>query len=355
MHGAALVQALKGRFPTASYRGMGGQEMAAAGMELVRTYHSVNVMGFWEVLKRLRHIRQVMRFLKAQILDFRPDALILIDFPGFNMRMAKWAHRQGIPVVYYILPQVWAWRSGRARKMGRWVDLPLAILPFEPPFYARYGVDVHYVGHPLVERIRRWQAAHPVPAEKSHLVLMPGSRPQEIHHILPRVLEGTRPWHDRMPTVVVKSAALAVDFYRPLLQPYPAVQLFEGHPYEALAQARAAVVASGTATLETALWKVPQVVVYRGGALSYAIARRVVKVPFISLVNLIAEEKVVEELIQQHLTPSNVSAALQGILQGPEAERMAAGYYTVKQRLSSRNASEVAAEKIAGWVGERHG
>ncbi len=320
--------------------------MAAAGMELVRTYHSINVMGFWEVIRRLRHISRVMRLIKEQVRAFRPDALILIDFPGFNMRMARWARRQKIPVVYYILPQVWAWHSSRARHIGRRVDLPLAILPFEPPFYERYGVTVHYVGHPLVQRIRRWQQKHPAEEARSRLVLLPGSRPQEIEHILPAMLEGTRPWHAKMPVVVVRSRDLPARFYASFLKEYPAVRLFEGHPYRAMARARAAVAASGTATLELALWKVPQVVVYRGGRLSYAIARRLVRVPYISLVNLIAGEKIVEELIQSEMTPENIRNRVAPIIDEAAAAHWLERYRRVERQLSGRDASLEAARLI---------
>ncbi len=352
MHGAALIEALRRRIPNARFRGMGGEQMRAAGMELVRTYHSVNVMGFVEVVKRLPHIWRVMNLLRRKIVDYRPDALILIDFPGFNLRMARWAHGQGIPVAYYILPQVWAWHSARAWRIGRWVDLPLAILPFEPSFYQQYGVKARYVGHPLVERIRRYRPSHP-PDDRNALVIMPGSRPQEIRHVLPDVLEGTKAFHEAGRTLVVKAPAVPADAYWPHLARYPKATLFEGHPYEALAQAGAAVVTSGTATLETALWDVPQVVVYRGNRWSYRLAKALVKVPFISLVNLIVGRKVVEELIQDALTPAAVHRAVVELRDSERRRRIAQGYAELRAALGSGSASETAAATLDDWLARR--
>jgi lipid-A-disaccharide synthase len=279
-------------------------------------------MGFTEVLKNLPTIFSNLRFCKEDILSYRPDALILVDYPGFNLRIAKWAHSlaPAFKVIYYISPQVWAWKESRVEQIRRCVDKMLVILPFEKEFYKKWKYEVEYVGHPLVEVINSYSPpALPDPmatANRDHkpiIALLPGSRKQEILKKLPIMLEMSKYFSGHQ-FVVAKAPGLEDDFYKELLQPYPGVGAVSGQTYALLSQATAACVTSGTATLETALFGVPEVVCYKGNAISYQIARRLVKVKYISLVNLIMDKEVVKELIQDELTTENLRRELDKLL-----------------------------------------
>ncbi len=289
--------------------------MQQAGGELVRHYKDLAFMGFAEVLMNLRTIFRNLDFCKQDILQYRPDALILIDYPGFNMRIAKWAHKTGLRVIYYISPQVWAWKEGRVRQIRETVDKMLVILPFEKAFYKKWNYDVEYVGHPLVEVIDRFRAGPPaaLPFSKPIVALLPGSRKQEILKKLPIMLEASRHFPDYQ-FVVAQAPGQEPTFYDSLTSAYPNVGSVRNQTYALLSRARAACVTSGTATLETALFGVPEIVCYKGSPVSYQIARRLIKVKYISLVNLIMDKLVVKELIQDQLTPDNLRLELEDLL-----------------------------------------
>ncbi len=350
LHGAPLIRALRAADPQATFRAWGGDKMAAAGAPLVKHYRDLAFMGFVEVLKHLGTILKNIRFAKENIREFRPDVLILIDYPGFNLRIAKWAKAQGIRVVYYISPQVWAWKEGRAKAIKRDVDQMLVILPFEVDFYKRWGMEVPYVGHPLVEVVAAARKSD-APAAlgktgKPLIALLPGSRAQEIRTKLPIMLSVVEafPGYE---FAVAMAPSQPESLYQELAGGKP-VTLVAGKTYELLRQSRAALVTSGTATLETALFGVPQIVCYRGHPASYWLAKKLIKVKYISLVNLILDRPAVPELIQQDLNRERLTEMLEKILPGesPVRRQMQQDYAELWDLLGSRQASETAAKAI---------
>ena len=361
LHGSNLIKELKKLDPSTSVRCWGGDLMAAAGGDLVRHYKDLAFMGFAEVLMNLRTIFRNLDFCKQDILQYRPDALILIDYPGFNMRIAKWAHAQGLRVIYYISPQVWAWKEGRVRQIRETVDKMLVILPFETAFYQKWNFNVEYVGHPLVEVIDRFRADHPSlpsaaapsPFSKPVIALLPGSRKQEILKKLPVMLEVSRFFPD-LQFVVAQAPGQESAFYDSLLAPYPNVSSVSNQTYALLLQSQAACVTSGTATLETALFGVPEIVCYKGSTISYQIARRLIRVKYISLVNLIMDKLVVKELIQDDLTPENLRRELDDLLHNDNRRRqLNEDYQALKELLSkSGHASANAAASILRFMNQ---
>lgn len=361
LHGSNLIRALRAEDPKAEIRAWGGDLMQAAGATVVKHYRDLAFMGFVEVVKNLPTILRNMRFCKSDILQYQPDVLILIDYPGFNLRIAEWAKAQGLRVFYYISPQLWAWHSSRVKIIQRAVERMYVILPFEQAFYQKYGYEVDFPGHPLLDVVDQ----HPLTSdlrEAYHLpdrpliALLPGSRRQEISRILLLMLEVIPQFPDYH-FVIAGAPAIPEDFYHNLLAETKAgkqVTLIQNRTYDLLRQAKAAVVTSGTATLETALFGVPEVVCYRGGKLSYWIARRVVNVPFISLVNLIANRKLVEELIQDDCNAGNISAELRRLLDPAGAQSIQSGYALLREQLGSAGASARAAkmmvERLKGVV-----
>ncbi|MCK6690502.1 MAG: lipid-A-disaccharide synthase, partial [Thermoanaerobaculia bacterium] len=347
LHGSNLIKALTTMEPGLKCRVWGGDLMQAAGGELVRHYRDLAFMGFWEVLKNLRTILRNLRFCQKDILAHKPDALVLIDYPGFNLRIAKWAKKQGIPVIYYISPQIWAWHSSRVHRIKRDVDKMLVILPFEKAFYEKYGVAAEFVGHPLLDVIPAGsplqQADHP-----ATVTLLPGSRKQEVKRILPVMLSVTSDFPEIQFTVAAASA-LPDPFFQPFLERYPNVTLERGKTYDLLARSHAALVKSGTSTLETALIGTPQVVCYAGSPISFAIAKRIVNVKYISLVNLILDRPLLLELIQDDLNRTNLKAALNGILNPEKAGELRKGYAELRHLLGDGGASGRAASIIIAF------
>lgn len=342
LHGANLMKALKQEDADAEFRYYGGDRMQAEGGQLVKHYAEMAFMGFTEVLLNLRTILKNMKACKADVLTYRPDVLVLIDFPGFNLKVAGFAKAHGIPTAYYISPKVWAWNQKRVLKIKRDVDRMFCILPFEVDFYKNWGMEVDYVGNPLLDAKAQFRPDGDF--KKHHLLdgrpvvaLLPGSRKQEIERLLPDMLGVTAdfPGHQ---FVVAAAPSFKADYYRQFIQTSNVTLVF-GATYDLLHVADAAIVASGTATLETALFHVPQVVVYRGGAISVAIARMLVKIKFISLVNLIMDKKVVTELIQEDCNGQQISASLRGILQGKEREDMLLDYRNLSEKMGAAGAS----------------
>ncbi len=379
LHGSNLITELRKQDPHADVRCWGGDLMAAAGATVVKHYKDLAIMGFAEVLMNLRTIFRNLDFAKKDILAFNPDALIFIDYPGMNMRIAKWAREQQqtgaarLRIIYYISPQVWAWKEGRVKQIRSSVDKMLVILPFEKAFYKKWEYEVEYVGHPLVEVIDRVRAqaatsataappdtpsqalAHAAQFSKPVIALLPGSRKQEIHKKLP-VMLGVSEWFPDYQFVVAQAPGLDEAFYEELLAPYPHVAAVRNQTYSLLLTARAACVTSGTATLETALFGVPEVVCYKGSPISYQIARRLIKVKYISLVNLIMDKLVVQELIQDELTPENLRRELDDLLHNPERQqRLAADYRQLHEILSQGgHASANAAHSILEFLSQPH-
>jgi len=356
LHGSNLIKQLKKQDPSTDVRCWGGDLMQQAGGHLVKHYKDLAFMGFTEVLMNLRTIFRNMDFCKADILEYAPDALILIDYPGFNMRIAKWARQQGLRIIYYISPQVWAWKENRVKQIRANVDKMLVILPFEKEFYRKWNYEVEYVGHPLVEVIDAARSAVPTSTAppKPIIALLPGSRKQEILKKLPIMLECSRFFPDYQ-FVVAQAPGQDPEFYKNLVTPYPNVSSVRNETYSLLLTAQAACVTSGTATLETALFGVPEVVCYKGSSISYQIARRLIKVKYISLVNLIMDKLVVKELIQDELTPENLRRELGDILNNTSRQQqLRIDYLNLKELLSQGgHASANAAESILRFMREQ--
>ena len=352
LHGSNLVKALTQIDHGANIRAWGGDLMSGAGAEVVKHYRDLAFMGFTEVIRNLPTIMKNLSFCKKDIEAFQPDVLVLIDYPGFNLRIAKWAKAKGLRVVYYISPQVWAWKEGRVHAIKKMVDKMLVILPFEEAFYKKYDYKVEYVGHPLVQVVNQYREQHHVIKQaKPVIALLPGSRKQEVSKKLPVMLAASQHFKDYQ-FVVAKASSLEDDFYNQFLAAYPGVGSVKDKTYALLSEASAALVTSGTATLETALFEVPEVVCYKGSSISYQIAKRLIKIKYISLVNLIMDKPVVKELIQDDFTVANLVKELDRILHDHEAVSQMRNDYAALRKLlqQEENASSRAAQEIIGLL-----
>ena len=347
LHGGNLIKAIHEQDASADIRCWGGDNMQAAGATLVKHYRELAFMGFIEVIGHLGTILRNISFCKNDITQFKPDVLVFIDYPGFNMRIAEWAKKQGIKTVYYISPQVWAWKENRVEKIKRDVDKMLVILPFEVDFYKKWQYDVTYVGHPLIEVVAHEKNDVPVTpiTDKPIIAVLPGSRAQEIKVKLPIMLQMVK----RFPQyrfVVAQASAQPDSLYKEIIGNED-VLLVKGQTYNLLKQAAAGLITSGTATLETALFGLPQVVCYKGNALSYWLATKLVKVKYISLVNLIMDKLVVTELIQNELTPAHLEQALTRLLTDKAyIQQLKQDYNELWHKLGDNHASSLAAKDI---------
>lgn len=351
LHGSNLIKQLKIKDPSAQITCWGGNLMEVAGANLVKHYRDLAFMGFSEVIKNLPTILGNLNFCKKDILSFQPDVLILIDYPGFNLRIAEWAKQQGFKVVYYIAPQVWAWKANRVKKMKQCIDLMLCILPFEKNYFKeQWNWEVEYVGHPLIEVIEQFKATHQLES-KPIVALLPGSRKQEIAKKLPIMLS-VAPHFSQYDFVVAKAPGQEDAFYEPFLVGQTNVRVVKDSTYALLMQSKAALVTSGTATLETALFGVPEVVCYKGSNISYQIAKRLVKIKFISLVNLIMDKEIVKELIQDQLTTHNLVQALNKLLEKTDQQELLKKDYAELYQLLSAggHASQNAASLIMNFL-----
>ena len=353
LHGANLMKAIKAEDPHAEFRFFGGDKMQAEGGTLVKHYADMAFMGFTEVVMNLRTILKNMKSCKQDLLAYRPDVLILIDFPGFNLKIAAFAKEHNIKVFYYISPKVWAWNQKRVLKIKKVVDRMFCILPFEVDFYKEWGMKVDYVGNPLLDEKAQFKPNANFRSD-NHIsqgdlvALLPGSRKQEIERLLPVMLSVT----DQFPEqsfVIAAAPSFTKEYYQQFIGDKD-VKLVFGQTYDLLNEAAAALVASGTATLETALFHVPQVVLYKGGAITIAIARMLVKIRFISLVNLIMDKKVVTELIQEECNSKNVYLNLQLLLHGKERGQMLEDYQELAERMGEPGASERTAKLIKSYL-----
>ncbi|MGB3870571.1 MAG: lipid-A-disaccharide synthase [Flavobacteriales bacterium] len=351
LHGGNLIRALNDQAggEELMVRAWGGDQMQAAGAEVVKHYRELAFMGFTQVLLNLRTILGNIKACKADILSFKPDAIILIDYPGFNLRIADFAHAQGIKVFYYISPQVWAWKAGRVKTIKRVVDRMFVILPFEKDWYAERGVEVEFVGHPLLDAIEREHLELNDPNvnvdPRPVVALLPGSRMQELKRMLPVMLSVVKHFPDHR-FVVAGAPSIPEGVYRSYIGSAP-VELITGRTYGLLRKAKAALVTSGTATLETALIGTPEAVCYGGGAVNVWLAKRFIKVPFISLVNLIMGREVVRELIQDKLEPKELRKELDRLLNDTAyRERMKADLRELRVKLGGPGASAHVADQV---------
>jgi len=344
MHAANLVASLKKKDRNADFRAWGGDKLKAEGVTLVKHIRDLAFMGFWEVIINLPTILKNISFCKKDILEFSPDALILVDYPGFNFRIAEFAKKQGIKVFYYISPQIWAWEKSRIKQIRKNVDKMFVILPFEKEYYQKNNFEVDFVGHPLVDEIAKDNFPFSIETEKPIIALLPGSRKQEISKVLPKMLEVANDFPDYQ-FVVATTNSVEEEFYKNIIA-NKNILLAKNETYGLLKNAKAALVTSGTATLETALLGVPQVVCYKTNSFSFQIAKRLVKTKFISLVNIIMDKLVVKELIQDELNSQNLSASLSDILDDTSSERILTDYKELKIKLGEKGASNKVADLI---------
>lgn len=348
LHGANLIKEIKKLDSNAAFRCWGGDLMEEEGVEIVKHYKDLAFMGFLEVIKNIRTILGNMKFCKKDILDYKPDAVIFIDYPGFNLRIAEFVHQNKIPTLYYVSPQVWAWKSSRVKKIQVVVDKMYVILPFEKAFYQKFDYDVDFVGHPLIDAIEQFkEKAMSKQAfcekyglnEKSIIALLPGSRSQEIEKKLPIMLSVVSKYKDYQ-FVIAGAPARSKEYYAPFLAKEN-VHVVVNDTYNLLNNSHAALVTSGTATLETALFKVPQVVCYKSSAFSYRIAKILIgkRIKFISLVNLIAGKEIVKELIQSELIKINLIKELGVIVSNEGREKMLKEYQLLEDKCGGTGAS----------------
>ncbi|MCF8463782.1 MAG: lipid-A-disaccharide synthase [Flavobacteriales bacterium] len=346
MHGANLLKAINRLAPDVQFEGFGGDLLQGAGMKILRPLDKLNFMGFLEVVQNLGTVRENFNICRKALEANKPDAIILIDYPGFNLRMAKWAKERGIKVFYYISPQVWAWKASRVKQMKKNIDRLMVILPFEKEFFAKHGMEVDFVGHPLIDEIEARNTKYEIRKENV-IALLPGSREQEIKHILPEMLKVQAQFPDYH-FLIGKAPGRTAAFYQTRFNLGNA-KVYEEGTYKLLARSKAALVASGTATLETGLLKVPQIVCYKASGISVRIARTLIKVRYISLVNLILNRPAVKELIQSELNTETIVSELKRLLNDEKAQAsMQKDYDKLWQALGGGGASEAAAKLIVG-------
>lgn len=349
MLGAALMQAIQTGDKQAEFKYWGGDEMQKVAPGLLKHYSETSIMGFIEVLLKIRTIKQHFKDCKQQILDYHPDVLILVDYPGFNMRMAEFAHKQGIKTCYYVAPKIWAWNEKRGKKLEQYVDLLLLIFPFEESYFKKWKVRSKYIGNPMYEQLL---AFTPDPdfrskntiGDKPVIALLPGSRKQEIDRMLPNMMAMANAF-PAYEFLIAGAPGMKEDVYQPYLQSN--VKLVFGSTRNLLAHSEAAIVCSGTASLEAAFMNIPQVVCYEASPLSYIIGRMVVKIKYASLVNLSMGREVVRELIQKDYNTTNLKDELQAILKGgAKRETVLKDYQTLFTLFQNKTASKEASEAI---------
>lgn len=352
LHASNLMKALKREDPEAEFRFWGGDLMQQQGGTLVKHYRDLAFMGFLEVLLNIRTIFKNLAFCKKDIQAYNPDVIIYVDYPGFNLRIAKWARQQGFKNYYYISPQIWAWKEGRIKDIKRDIDELFVILPFEKEFYEKkHQFPVHFVGHPLLDAIYDREPVSPEDFHEKHnlderpiIALLPGSRKQEIQKMLEGMLSITGDFKEYQ-FIIAGAPSQDAEFYEPFLKKNR-VHIVMNETYNLLDVASAALVTSGTATLETALFKVPEVVCYKGGRISYEIAKRVINLDYISLVNLIMDKEVVKELIQTDFNTKSLKAALNNILDEENRKQVFHEYFELEKKLGGPGASRNTAQLI---------
>ena len=356
-HAAHLLHELKAQDAAADFRYWGGDLMQAEGGHLVRHYRELAVMGFWETATSLLKFRGFLKECQADILAYKPDVLILVDYGGFNLRMAAWAKAHGIRVFYYISPKIWAWNQSRVEKIKKLVDKMFVILPFEPEFYQRFEYKVDYIGNPTADEVGSFEpnpgfmAQHGLDPDRKIIAVLPGSRKQEIEEMLHEMLAVLPAFQDYQ-FVVAGVSNLDRAYYAHFER--NGIKLVFDQAYDLLSRASAALVTSGTATLETALFDVPQVVCYRTSGLTYMIGKAVIKVPYISLVNLIVGHTVVQEFIQSEFTARNLLDELKHLLTDEAyIAKQKAGYAELRDKLGQHNAARQAAALMISYLGEK--
>lgn len=352
LHASNLMKALKRIDAGAEFRFWGGDLMQEVGGTLVKHYKELAFMGFVEVLFNLRTIIKNISFCKKDIAKYQPDVIIFVDYPGFNLRIAKWAKEQAYATHYYISPQIWAWKENRITDIKRDIDQMYVILPFEKEFYEKkHQFPVHFVGHPLLDEISNRELVDAVEFKRTYnldsrpiIALLPGSRKQEISKMLKTMLSITDDF-EQYQFIIAGAPSQEPDFYKAFIKKKN-VHLVMNRTYDVLTLSTAALVTSGTATLETALLKVPEVVCYKGSSISYQIAKRIVKLDYISLVNLIMNKEVVKELIQKDFNKKSLKKELNKILDPDNRETIFEAYFELETKLGGAGASQKTATLI---------
>ena len=356
LHASHLMRALKDIDAEAEFRFFGGDLMTAVGGTRVRHYKELAYMGFIPVLMHLRTILRNMKMCKQDVVDWHPDCLILVDYPGFNLKIAEFVKSHtNIPVYYYISPKIWAWKEYRIKNIKRDVDQLFSILPFEVDFFEKkHHYPIHYVGNPTADEVRAFLQSSPVVNKEPIIALLAGSRKQEIKDNLPAMLQAVKPYENNYQIVVAGAPGIEPSYYQQFMQGSQADIVF-GQTYALLAKSHAALVTSGTATLETCLFGVPQVVCYKipMPAVLGFLRRHFLKVKYVSLVNLVAGREVVKELLED-FSVANIRSELQKILSGPDRDRMLQGYQEVKQALGDEKAPDNAARLIVDTLNIKH-
>ncbi|MFM1932108.1 MAG: lipid-A-disaccharide synthase [Bacteroidota bacterium] len=350
LHGSNLAKELMNVDPTIEMRGWGGELMESNGVTIVKHYRDLAFMGFVEVILNLRTIAKNFHFCKEDIVKYSPDAVVLIDYPGFNLRIAAWCKKHSIPVFYYISPQIWAWKQGRVKNIKRDVTRMFTILPFEKEFYARFDVEVEFVGHPLLDIIPENNYIDSIPNTNPLIALLPGSRKQEIRTMLPLMLEEVRDLG--CDYIIAGAPGQDLSFYTSI-EGVEANKIVFGRTYEIFQKAHAGMVTSGTATLEAALFGLPQVVCYKGSRISYNIAKKLIKIKYISLVNLIMNSPVVVELIQDSFNKENLHHELKKLISdGKYRQEIRTSYSQLRAQLGGPGASERTAKLMLTTLSE---
>lgn len=356
-HAAHLVKAMKSRDPALSFSGLGGRNMEDAGVDIFYDLTTIAVVGFWEVLKNYREFKHVFDLILTKIDEKNPACVILVDYPGFNLRLAKELKKRGIKVIYYISPQLWAWKEKRVEQIRQYVDVMLVLFKFEVDFYARHGIEAHFVGHPLVDSAKISTGAeeflttnHLQPGEPT-IGLLPGSREKEVEALLPVMLKAAKIIREKIPLaqfLIVRASSIPESMIAQYLDdPFERVRVVGGNHYDAINACSFCMVASGTATLETALMGKPMVVTYKTSPLTYWLAKCFIKIPYIGLVNVVAGKRIVPECVQHDATPEKIADGILEIagneLQLSETKEE---LRKVKESLGEPGASERAAEVI---------
>ena len=351
LHASNLIKETKAIDANISWQGWGGDLMSQQGVELKKHIRDLSFMGFLEVILNIRTILNNFKLCKLHIEAFNPDVLLLVDYPGFNLRMAKWAKERGISVVYYISPQIWAWKASRIKAIKETVDKMYCILPFEKEYYQKQGLSVSYFGHPLIDAKRNYESlkSEKISTSKSVIAILPGSREQEINRKLDIMLLSMVNY-DNFQIVVACAPNLPSSFYDNYRSKYSFAEFVIGQTYDILSIADFAVVTSGTATLETAIFKVPQVVCYKSSYLSYRIAKWLVNIKFISLVNLIMDKEIVVELIQKEVSVKNIQKELDALVfDNSNRDRMLNDYNKMLELLGDEGCSKKIAQDLIGY------
>ena len=360
LHGARVLQALREKHPHVSFFGIGGQRMAAQGQEQFYTTKEMALIGFTEVIRHLPFLLRVFRHLEEEILKRKPDCAVLIDYPGFNLRLAKTLKKHGVPIVWYIAPQVWAWHASRVHKMARLLDHLAVVFPFEVPFFENAGLPTTFVGHPLLEVLhpeyerQQFFEKFNLNTDNKILALLPGSRRQEVMRLLPDMLATAAQIKSRfndVQIVIAQSPDLDTSIYEDHLQHIKLddVKLIQNATYSIMDYSDACIVASGTATLETGCFATPLAVVYRVSPMTYAIGKRLVKLKNIGLINIVAEEEIVPEFVQHEFTPENVANYISRLFEEPEyAAAIKAKLQRVREKLGEHGAAQRVAELVSG-------